>query len=104
MADKGIGISKERQRDIFAPFTQADSSMTRKFGGTGLGPTISRHLFEMFGGRIWLESEVGKGSRFTSRLRFAHRIPRQSGLSWIPAFESLMPNVAPVVHSFEMDF
>jgi signal transduction histidine kinase len=62
--DTGIGIPPERQQEIFSPFTQADNSMTRKYGGTGLGLTISRRLIEMLGGRIWLESEPGKGSAF----------------------------------------
>ena len=62
--DTGIGIPLERQKEIFSPFTQADNSMTRKYGGTGLGLTISRRLIEMLGGRIWLESELGKGSAF----------------------------------------
>ncbi len=62
--DTGIGIPPERQKEIFSPFTQADNSMTRKYGGTGLGLTISRRLIEMLGGRIWLESEPGKGSAF----------------------------------------
>jgi two-component system sensor histidine kinase/response regulator len=62
--DTGIGIPLERQKEIFSPFTQADNSMTRKYGGTGLGLTISRRLIELLGGRIWLESEPGKGSAF----------------------------------------
>jgi signal transduction histidine kinase len=62
--DTGIGIPPERQKVIFSPFTQADNSMTRKYGGTGLGLTISRRLIEMLGGRIWLESEPGRGTAF----------------------------------------
>jgi signal transduction histidine kinase len=62
--DTGIGIPSERQKEIFASFTQGDDSTTRKYGGTGLGLTISRQLTAMFGGRIWVESEPGKGSSF----------------------------------------
>jgi two-component system sensor histidine kinase/response regulator len=64
VADTGIGIPPEKQLSIFSPFTQADSSTTRKYGGTGLGLSISAHLVSMMGGRIWLESEVGKGTQF----------------------------------------
>jgi signal transduction histidine kinase len=68
--DTGIGIPPERQKEIFSAFTQADNSMTREYGGTGLGLTISRHLVEMLGGQIWLESEPGKGSVFHFTARF----------------------------------
>ncbi len=64
VADSGIGIPKEKLQLIFAPFSQADSSTTRKYGGTGLGLTISSRLVEMMGGKIWVESELGRGSQF----------------------------------------
>jgi signal transduction histidine kinase len=67
--DSGIGIPPDRQKDIFSAFTQADSSTTRKYGGTGLGLTISRRLAELLGGKIWVESEPGKGSSFIFTVR-----------------------------------
>ncbi|MBI9091574.1 MAG: response regulator [Desulfobacterium sp.] len=63
--DSGIGLSKEEQDGLFQRFTQADSSTTRKYGGTGLGLTICKRLTEMMGGKIFVESESGKGSTFT---------------------------------------
>ncbi len=62
--DTGIGIPVDKQHQIFGAFTQADSSTTRKYGGTGLGLTISAQLVGLMGGRIWVESEAGKGSTF----------------------------------------
>jgi two-component system, sensor histidine kinase and response regulator len=71
VSDTGIGIPAEKTSLIFDSFSQADTSTTREFGGSGLGLTISRSLVEMMGGKIWVESQVGQGSQFHFTIRVA---------------------------------
>ncbi|PYN55142.1 MAG: hypothetical protein DMD92_17615 [Candidatus Rokuibacteriota bacterium] len=64
VSDTGIGIPKDEVENVFAEFRQVDAAITREFGGTGLGLSITKRLVEMHGGRVWVESELGKGSTF----------------------------------------
>ena len=87
VSDTGIGIEPEKQWKIFGAFVQADASTTRRFGGTGLGLTISAQLVELMGGRMWIESEPGKGSHFHFSAPFALQ-PRASAPA-VPSADNL---------------
>ncbi|XP_024399159.1 uncharacterized protein [Physcomitrium patens] len=76
--DTGIGISQEKLQDMFKPFTQADASTSRLYGGTGLGLCIVHRFVELLGGTIWAESEMGKGSAFHFRLPLFLHVPQES--------------------------
>jgi signal transduction histidine kinase len=69
--DNGIGINKEDQEQIFEPFCQLDNPLTKKKNGTGLGLTLVKQIIERHGGRIWVKSDYGKGSRFIFTLPLA---------------------------------
>ena len=83
--DTGIGIPRERQDEIFSAFTQADTSTTRQYGGTGLGLTICSRLTKLLDGEIWVESEPGKGSSFHFTTRFS--VPAQARRQDLPDSE-----------------
>jgi signal transduction histidine kinase/DNA-binding response OmpR family regulator len=95
IADTGIGIPPEKQRQIFEPFTQADGSTTRMFGGTGLGLTISNRLVQLMGGHLWVESQHGKGStfHFVTKLEVADTNDQDGPSMASPMF----PNVSALV-------
>jgi two-component system, sensor histidine kinase and response regulator len=80
ISDTGVGIPLDRQQSIFEAFTQADSSTTRRYGGTGLGLTISSQLVQLMGGRISVESEASQGSTFRFTARFAPGDAREANV------------------------
>lgn len=90
VTDSGPGISRENQQRIFEPFQQADASLRRRHGGTGLGLSISKRFVEMHGGRMWLDSTVGRGSTFFFALPLPREAPAQAEnpARWVsPEFE-----------------
>jgi PAS domain S-box-containing protein len=94
--DSGIGIPKEKQQMIFEAFTQVDSSTTRNYGGTGLGLAITSRLVHLMGGRIWVESEPGRGSifHFTSRFELPGAVLRMTASGDPEAIRPLPPRAA----------
>jgi signal transduction histidine kinase/DNA-binding response OmpR family regulator len=83
VSDSGIGITPEQQARLFNSFEQADSGISRKYGGTGLGLAISKRIVELMDGKIWIESEAGKGSTFIFTVR----------LKWDISGQTLHPSV-----------
>ncbi len=81
VSDTGIGISPEQQAHLFQSFQQADGSTVRKFGGTGLGLAISKNIVEMMGGKIRIESEIGKGSKFIFTVRMKRGTAKKHALA-----------------------
>jgi signal transduction histidine kinase len=81
VSDTGVGISPEAQAYVFDEFRQADSSTTRRYGGTGLGLAISKRLVTLHGGRIWVDSEVGRGSTFHFTLPIRVRAGGETALA-----------------------
>jgi len=85
VTDQGIGISEEQQLRLFSSFQQAESSISREFGGTGLGLIISKHIVERMGGAIWVESRLGEGARFAFSVQ-AERGSKQNEPLLLPRF------------------
>jgi CheY-like chemotaxis protein len=103
--DTGIGIPDDKKEEIFESFSQADTSTTRHYGGTGLGLAITKAFVEKMGGRIWVNSECGKGSEFIFLLRL-EQIDAVRDVSTVPAnLESLNgSNMLIIDNNSEMEF
>jgi two-component system sensor histidine kinase/response regulator len=95
VADTGIGIANDKLDEVFSSFTQADSSTTRRFGGSGLGLTIVRRMAALMGGRAWVESELGRGSVFHFTAHF--QIQTQSAVEPLPTVTAMLNGVRVLV-------
>ena len=94
VTDTGIGIKPEQHERLFQFFEQVESSTVRKYGGTGLGLAISKNIVELMGGKIWVESELGKGSSFSFIIQLRKGIEKEQGqLSSTPLFASAIVDV-----------
>ncbi|MDL2235162.1 response regulator [Christensenellaceae bacterium OttesenSCG-928-L17] len=104
VTDNGVGIAPEQKARLFRSFEQADSSTSRKFGGTGLGLSISKNIVEMMGGSIWVESEMGEGSRFAFTFKMPQgetvRQPRFSSNIDLKNLRMLVVDDAPEILEF----
>jgi two-component system sensor histidine kinase/response regulator len=87
VSDTGVGVPREKQESIFDSFSQADNSTTRKYGGTGLGLTISARLVAMMGGKIWVASEPSRGSEFHFTVRFGIADAKETKVVTVAPFD-----------------
>ncbi len=100
VSDTGVGIPLDKQEIIFESFVQSDGSIARKYGGTGLGLAITRDLIELHGGKIWVESEPGKGSTFSFTLPAGEKGNKGSYTLPKTGIESLFMGHTPVINSY----
>ncbi|MCL1814536.1 MAG: response regulator [Treponema sp.] len=97
VTDSGIGISDDQQKRLFQSFQQAESSTARRFGGTGLGLAISKSIVDMMGGRIWIESELGKGATFAFTIQAKRMEEKQKKLPDLSSIRILAVDDDPAI-------